>query len=136
MCLDRVSTTYDEPSGLIMDGWKEFRGPRDSPTFYYAGGPVQLDTWLRASGHTMISSDGGRYQAGFHIYSEDLQRRRAVQRSAWRRVYFRNATCEGFEDDKKVVIAQEMYVPSDRNGWPPLEAAPPGKKRLFGKARK
>jgi hypothetical protein len=33
MCLDAVTETYDHPSTLIVDGWKEFGGSTKQPTF-------------------------------------------------------------------------------------------------------
>jgi hypothetical protein len=130
MCLSKLEAVYDKPSALIVDGWKEFAGGsvafspirqggiiKPALSFTNFGGAVKLDTWLVASEvrppMNITASDGKVYKAGFHAYAEDKAR------SSVRRVYLRKITCIGDQDGKKALVAQEMYVPSDPNGWPP-----------------
>lgn len=135
MCLSSVKETYDSPSTLIVDGWKEFAGTSTKPQFQnfpHAGSTtVQLDTWLEITGtEKIVAGDGKKYDAGFHAYSDekDLKMDRASTRP-YRRVFLRRITCLGMQELNKCVIAQEMYVPSDPNGWPPkpdpVDMAPP-----------
>jgi hypothetical protein len=120
MCLSKVTTTYDKPSDLIVDGWKEFSGKGNSLSFSAMGGTVALDVWLQASASTakdLTATDGKKYKVGFHIYAGDVFERYSSYR--YRRVYLRRITCIGDQDGKKCVIAQELYVPSDPDAWPP-----------------
>jgi hypothetical protein len=131
MCLTKITATHDDPSDLIVDGWKEFSGTAAQPAFFHytLGGKrdVPLDQWLTAEhrGAGIKASDGKAYQPGFHVYADE---RRALN---LRRVYLRRVTCTGDQDGKKCMVAQEMYVPSSPNAWPPRSApAKPTKNRI------
>lgn len=128
MCLSKIEVAYDKPSDLIVDGWKAFIGTGPKLTLSYMGS-VALDTWLTASAanapNGIKGDDGKTYKAGFHAYID------SPRYSGYRRVYLRKITCAGEQDGKKCVIAQEMYVPSDPNGWPPK-----AKKKLVDRIRK
>ena len=134
MCMSKVTVNHDTPSNLIVDGWKEFTGPNSSPRFNFVSNSVPLNKWIKASEirppQDIRASDGKRYRSGFHIFPTPPPGR------AWqtRRVYYRAVTAEGYEGSDKAVIAQEMYVPSKPDAWPPLESAP--KKRLMDRIRK
>jgi hypothetical protein len=141
MCLGKVTATHSKPSGVIVDGWKSFTGTDSALTFQQMGGPVTLDVWLQASKikppQDIVAGDGTKYRAGFHAYGDEQER------GCYRRVYLRNITCTGEQDFKKCVIAQEMYVPSDKNAWPPQEQSQPSpspppapKKRLLSRLKK
>ena len=123
MCLSAIKESYDQPSPLITDGWKVFNGTDLRPLFQsrVLGGSaeVPLDKWLRAEGVRDIPADDGNfYRPGFHAYSNEDQ----LNGKSWfRRVFLRQITCLGRQDGKDCVVAQEMYVPSDPNGWPPKE---------------
>lgn len=122
MCLSKVTATYDKPSSLIVDGWKNFAGTVMQPRFTKFGGVVQLGVWVTASSagappQGIQADDGKTYKAGFHAYANEGQRR------GLRRVYLRQITSTGDQDGMSCVVAQEMYVPSDpsdANAWPPL----------------
>src|SRR5271170_1421752 len=106
MCLSKITTTYANPSDLIVSGWKEFNGTPPKMTHQNFGGTVKLDEWLTATGGKVTASDGKDYQAGFHVYSDDRD-----TKYRFRRVYFRRVTVFGEQDGMKCVIAEEMYVP-------------------------
>lgn len=133
MCLSRIDTIYDQASGLIVDGWKEFLGSKAQPvSLRFKVGisrDVPVDRWLQASDefapNGILADDGRTYKAGFHVYADE------GRSESYRRVYLRGVTCVGKQGGRKCMIAQEMYVPSDAEGWPP-QAAPKedrGKKR-------
>jgi hypothetical protein len=127
MCLTKVVTTYVKPSGLIVDGWKEFIGSGSSMKFPNYGGSVALDVWLRADEirptMDITASDGKKYKSGFHAYADEQGKPSYCQR-----VYLRSITYAGEEGGRKCVIAHEMYVPSNPNAWPPLAGMLPRKK--------
>lgn len=127
MCLSSVTTIYPNPSELITDGWKSFGGSGSQLLFQMQkfGGKsdVPLDVWLKAEslGLSIKATDGKSYEPGFHVYSDDFQ-----NKTGYRRVFVRRISCAGNQETNKCVIAQEMYVPSDPNGWPPQPTpAPP-----------
>jgi hypothetical protein len=136
MCLDKIKSDIDKPSDLIVDGWKGFGGSGTSLTFQNFAGAVAVDTWLSASqvrpSVEIRAGDGRKYQAGFHAYAEERDKPKHG-----RRVYLRRITCIGDQSGKKCLIAQEMYVPSDQDGWPPQGAAPAPapKKRLMDRIK-
>lgn len=121
MCLSRITESYDLPCPMITDGWKQFSGTEAKPRFssYTVNGQsdVPLDKWIIASQDRAPSgvraSDGNMYEAGFHVYANEPK-----STKGYRRVFVRNITCRG-EDGQETIIAREMYVPSDPNGWPP-----------------
>jgi hypothetical protein len=69
----------------------------------------------------LAALDGKKYQAGFHAYADELE----VKSKFYLRVYLRGITCTGYQDEKRAVIAREMYVPSDPDAWPPQEKTQP-----------
>jgi hypothetical protein len=129
----------DKPSDLIVNAWKEFDGSKPvTLSFTNFGGTVKLDTWLVASEVkppiNITASDGKTYRAGFHAYAAERASRRIT-----RRVYLRKITCIGDQDGSKAVVAQEMYVPTDPDGWPPQPPAAPAtppKRTLKDRIRK
>lgn len=131
MCLDVVNETYDNPSTLIQSGWKSFTGSKTKPQFEVknlnGNKEVPLDTWLTAE----EKREHG-YITGFHIYTDETET--AVKKLTIRRVYYRNATYLGLQNKGTVIIAKEMYVPSDPDAWPPLQGEEKKpKKSIFAK---
>jgi len=121
MCLSRVEEIIANPSSVIQDGAKQFTGskgiyfetyPLDGSS--YGNREVPLDKWLTATEKDVTASDSQSYKSGFHIYEEKTPKDRR------RRVYFRYVTAIGAQDGKNVLIAREMYVPSNENDWPPM----------------
>lgn len=125
MCLNKVQLTHTQPSSLVVDGWKSFRGGGAELEFENYGGKVPLDTWLQAEKihppTTVRATDGKSYKAGFHVYASDGKQQ---SDSSCRRVFVRRITCEGDQGGSDCVIAQEMYVPSKTDAWPPLGSTP------------
>jgi hypothetical protein len=126
MCLTRVETTYDQPSDLIVDGWKVFLGGASAaPCFAHnklrGNYAVALDSWITADSVEIKAVDGKSYKTGFHAYADEHNK----HKDATRRVYLRKITCEGQQDGNKAVVAQEMYVPSRHDAWPPRDTPPP-----------
>lgn len=128
MCLQTVAEKFDS-STLIIDGWKEFGGTSSKPEFaaFSLGGKkgVPLDEWISADSESIfgkakgvVATDGKTYVPGFHIYEDEDEARKL---GASRRVYSRRMHTRGIQDKATVIIAQEMYVPSNPNGWPPKE---------------
>jgi len=118
MCLDKNYSKLD-PVSLIETGWKEFAGSKSKPEFAVMclndSKLVPLDQWITAKGGHVNTGIIGGYRAGFHIYIDPKESGSAKRR----RVYFRNAYVEGSQSGHKCVVAKEMYVPSDPEGWPP-----------------
>ena len=113
MCLDTVTKSL-EKSTLVESGFKLFTGTPDHPRFEAFGlhgkPEVPLDQWITAQ-ETKVTG----YVSGFHIYIREKEH----IKTKLRRVYFRNAHTKGQQREKTIVIAKEMYVPSDPNAWPP-----------------
>lgn len=124
MCLTKIKETYDTPSMMVMDGWKEFVGTSSSPQFsafaLNGSNKVPLDKWLTATDENakeVRASDGNMYKPGFHVYADEKEMKSANKR----RVFVRRVSCRGIDGSKECIIAQEMYVPSKDNGWPPKD---------------
>lgn len=122
MCLDYVNERITTPVALIQSGWKVFHGSGNKLHFqvqsFKGSNAVIFDKWLVAEGTTATGSEhlrGGAYPAGFHIYEDETE----VKGKSVRRVYYRNVLVRGTQYEK-LVVAKEMYVPSDPDGWPPL----------------
>lgn len=126
MCLSRVTKT-ETPSTVILDGWKSFgdwKTPRFQAFRHNGKAEVPMDVWLTADvsqaegpngSFGIQANDRQYYPAGFHIYTDEKNK----HVEARRRVYYRRATTTGTQDGRAVVIAQEMYVPSKPDAWPP-----------------
>lgn len=122
MCLDSISRKIDNPSPLIVGGWKQFSGTEDEPKFNVfelgKSNRVQLDEWITAEKVPVTDSmKRGRvvYDSGFHIYSDEKNKPGAAKRL----VFYRNVEVIGTQDGFPCVIAREMYVPSKPDAWPP-----------------
>lgn len=113
MCLTRISRMVDKPVALIQDGWKNH-----APYFSYllpdGTSAVVFDKWLKANQITIVADDGTRYTTGFHVYIDEEDK----PLGATRRVFVRNITYLGRQEKYKCAIADEIYIPSDPNGWP------------------
>lgn len=125
MCLDSIKEEYETPSPLVQGGWKEFSGTDAKPISQQTSKPIPLDQWIKANEVTISMSGGGSYTSGFHVYSDDTQiSKNKGNYVKYRRVYYRNVTYLGTQDGKEVVIAREIYVPSNQKAWPPHPSFP------------
>jgi hypothetical protein len=119
MCLERVNEKIPNPTTLILSGWKQFGGTDAKPKFeafaFKGSGDVPLDKWITAESKVVSMGGRGSYDAGFHIFEDETE----LKGVAKRRVYYRNVHTRGIDRSKSVVIAREMYVPSDSDAWPP-----------------
>lgn len=126
MCLSAVKEIYDNPSPMIVDGWKGFDGTPSKPKVQIPINgtyEVPLDKWIKATDENakngIRADDKTTYAPGFHAYADESEVKPWSNQSL-RRVYLRQITCLGRQDGKTTVVAQEMFVPSDtKNGWPP-----------------
>lgn len=131
MCLDSVSKKLPEPLPLIEGGYKHFDTYNRKLSFeaYPLSGSVSgdktvpMDQWLKASSlHKDGKEIGGgkfpKYVPGFHIYIDESSSRSSIN-STDRRVFYRGAHTYGRQDGRDCVIADELFVCSDPNGWPP-----------------
>jgi hypothetical protein len=124
MCLDRVYAKVYKPTPLIQSGWKAFdTGSKGGLLFQQqslnGSHSVPLDTWIKAEAPGgKIIGPGENYPAGFHIYEDETE----IKYESWkpRRVYYRFAHTRGIQNSKTVVLATEMFVPSEPDDWPPL----------------
>jgi hypothetical protein len=119
MCLATVSEQIGKPTTLIQSGWKRFdSGLLGKPKFenftLKGSRSVPLDEWLVAEGGT---AKGSNYTAGFHIFEDEKEKLPSDKR----RVYYRKVHARGRDRALTTVVAQEMYVPSDPDAWPPQE---------------
>jgi hypothetical protein len=125
MCLSSVTTRL-EPTTMVQSGWKKFRGYeayksctpslRFEAYAFQGSETVPLDKWIAAEVKEVKISTFKKYDAGFHIYEDEKE-----NLPGKRRVYFRKAHTRGIQDGLTVVIAAEMYVPSDPDDWPPKD---------------
>jgi hypothetical protein len=124
MCLSKVTESYEPPCSVITDGWKDIDPKKPSLQFTINGkSAVPLDVWISATaehakdggGGKIKADDGILYEPGFHAYAEEPKKGKKT------RVFLRNILCQGEQDYQKVVVAREMYIPSDPNGWPPKD---------------
>jgi hypothetical protein len=115
MCLSKINETYDTPSDVVVSGAKTFTGSDSRPRFEVMNSPrdVTLDQWIKAEGTEIKADSGQKYKAGFHVYESDQKV------FGERRVYVRKIHTRGTQEGKVVLIADEMYVPSKPDGWPP-----------------
>jgi hypothetical protein len=123
MCLSKITESYEPPCPMITDGWKQFGGTDAKPRFqsFTLNGKsdVPLDRWVKAAKDTASdkgigANDGKYYEAGFHVFANEPS-----STKGYRRVFVRNISCRGTDSGQEVIIAQEIFVSSDPNGWPP-----------------
>lgn len=125
MCLDKITTKEVDANELIACGWKEFTSSGGVLRFQNNAlgdsKDVPMDKWIQAQGGK-IGSWGVKYEAGFHIYSEETELTDSHRMPAYRyrRVFYRGVETIGLQDGKTVVIARWMFVPTDPEAWPPL----------------
>jgi hypothetical protein len=123
MCLDSITEELKDPTELVMCGWKEFNtNGRGDLTFqnqqFKKSNVVPLNEWITAEGPKLELSWRRNYKAGFHIYCDEVELKK--KNRSVRRVYYRGVETIGEQSSLGVVIARQMYVPSDPDGWPPL----------------
>ena len=138
MCLDTIKEKNDIPSTMIMSGWKQFNGSGRSLRFQNmpinSNYDVPLDEWIKAEKKT-VSGNGFSYESGFHVYTEEKELNKQY---SYRHVYIRKIKTVGIQSSMTVAVAEEMYVPSDPDDWPPKpgEPTPPKKESLIDRAKK
>lgn len=139
MCLTTVFEINEgEPSTAIFSGEKEFNP--DGKKLNFQNQPngdkyeVPFDEWITAlpKVNKIKAHDGNHYEAGFHVWEEDSKSKNPNRR----RVYYRQVVCKGEQNKEKIVIARQIYVPSDSDGWPPKPGEPSKKENLLDKAKK
>lgn len=128
MCLDTIREEYETPSEVVVDGWKTFNARSGDLFSQQTGDKIVLDKWLQAK-ESPVHMGGKSYTSGFHIFMDEEQAKKKGYR---RRVYARKITILGTQEGIECVIAKEMYVPSDPDGWPPKpgESTPPSTSKL------
>lgn len=120
MCLETVKDRMDKPTTLIQSGWKTFNGPPAKPRFenfaFKSSKDVPLDKWITAEANVaeIVGRQISGYKPGFHIFEDETE-----FKGKKRRVYYRRAHTRGLQDGLTIVVALDMYVPSDPDGWPP-----------------
>ena len=74
---------------------------------------IPLNTWIDEKNwrifkdETHIEDSGNLYKTGFHIYTEKPLLKH-------RKVYFRGVVAQGYQQEDKVIVAKEMYIPKLR----------------------
>lgn len=155
MCLEKIKEQYDNPSEVVLSGYKVFSGTTSAPCFanqHLKGNNwVPLDKWIVAEPTSIKATCGTKYDTGFHVYTEEPQKIKSNHQGEARRVYMRKVHTLGEQSNLETVIAQELYVPSNPNAWPPtgdepveptppqspitpVEAKPAGKKSMIKSA--
>lgn len=123
MCLDKITTKEVDANELIACGWKEFSNSGGVLRFQNNAlgdsKDVPMDKWIQAQSGK-IGSWGVKYEAGFHIYSDEVEIGLKNSYNRYRRVFYRGVETIGTQDGHTVVIARWMFVPSDPDAWPPL----------------
>lgn len=122
MCLTKVTKSLT-PSTAIQDGWKEFGYATDG-SLEFQNFPVDrtkrkvvFDTWMKAESIQVQDDNGKKYLADFHVYKDEEDIRTSGSR--YRRVYIRGTHTEGLQSTTPCLVAAEIYVPSNSDGWPP-----------------
>ena len=122
MCLSVIDKDIKNPNTLIQSGWKNFSGTHSQPIFetckFADSYTVPLDKWITAEGDKIKAGWRSDYKAGFHIYEDEMELS-TTKRINKRRVYFRRVHTRGSQNKVTVVVALEMYVPSNPDEWPP-----------------
>lgn len=122
MCLSTITERIGSPTKLIVGGWKEFSVMNGKPRFMNTSlnhnYEVPLDKWITAESVTIDMDRKQSYNSGFHIYSDEVENKKKKLANL-RRVFYRGVETIGTQDGVPVVIAREMYVPSDPDAWPP-----------------
>jgi hypothetical protein len=129
MCLTTVKNQVDKPSTLIESGWKYFKGSYSEPLFPHSNWNgsrrCPLDQWITASvgieGGQKVGPYKNEYKVGFHVFTDERKAKKAIS-PGLRRVYFRRVTAQGTDQEIETIVAQEMYVPSKEEAWPPKGA--------------
>jgi hypothetical protein len=136
MCLTTIDEQNDSPSNMIMSGWKEFstRGASNlefQNNALRGNNQVPLDQWIVAEKQLIKATDGKKYNTGFHVWIDETKESKKLTH-----VYIRKISTIGTQDTKRVAIAEEMYVPSNPNDWPPKPGEPSKKETMLDKAKK
>lgn len=122
MCLEKVTETLDGSVTMIESGWKmfsKFNGMQFECQTLGGVTAVPLDQWIKAETQVEIwATDRNVYKPGFHVFTDE---KAAKSKGANHRVYFRRPLHLGVDRKVQTVIAQEMYVPTDQDDWPPQE---------------
>ncbi len=121
MCLSTV-TKNNLKSKIVMSGYKEFNVSGGNLCFQSyplkSGKNIVKDTWIKAEGPSSIkATDNSYYPAFFHVYEEESKSRT--------RVFVRGLKTIGTQSGEKVLVAEELYIPSDPNSWPDKNAPAP-----------
>jgi hypothetical protein len=136
MCLEKVKERNDVPSMTIISGWKDFGNYRSGLEFRNISlnnsKKVEMDKWIIAEKKTINATDGTKYDTGFHVWTEEKE----LTSKNLTHVYIRKISTIGIQEGLTVAIAEEMYVPSDPNDWPPKPGDPPKKESLLDKTKK
>ena len=119
MCLSTVKETYDNPSSLIQSGYKKFNGTGKKLTFRINSKPVEFDKWLVADEAKLKADDYNYYTQGFHVYDDESQ---VNNKNGYTLVYMRNVHTKGTQTGISIVVAKELYIPSNPKGWPPTSS--------------
>ena len=120
MCLSVITKTIDHPTDDERIAWKLFEHPfaggrRDlvGPHYSVAGGelddrPWPRGQWLKAE-VTNIYPPG--YDSGFHCYRSRAEARSSVGHEFVVRVLVRRVKYEGRQDGRRVLVADELFIP-------------------------
>ena len=138
MCLDIVKEQNESPSSMIMSGWKDFGKYGSDLEFKIISlnnsKKVPRDQWIIAEKVNINATDGSKYDTGFHVWIDENEAKK--NNSGLTHVYIRKVGTLGIQEGLTVAIAEEMYVPSNPNDWPPKPGDPPKKEPTFDKVKK
>jgi|Deesub1362A_J573_1020465.scaffolds.fasta_scaffold05460_10 hypothetical protein len=143
MCLTTIDS-YDKIERVKTEGtgYKWVAKSSMSPVHYYTGMianrtiMLKLGVWQKDSNTKFIvSSEGGAYQSGFHIFKspEDAENWAAI--NGWLvhdefllvKVKYKEVVASGYQDGIKVIVARKIKV---------IEEISPTRPRLSRKRRK
>jgi hypothetical protein len=137
MCLHSIKERNDNPSTMIISGWKEFNGSGKSLRFQNQTlnlkYDVPLDKWITAEKKAVKGSPSVSYESGFHVW---INEKELGSNYKYRRVYIRKIQTIGVQGGLTVAVADEIYVPSNPDDWPPKPKDPPKKDSILEKTKK
>lgn len=146
MCLSKVDNIYNPPLEEERYAWKVFEtipyqminrtedsAYKHSWSFQYfpfhsgliCSRRVPRGRWLIANRGEIYADDTRPYQAGFHCYaSEEVARSEAASFQLTTmvvcKVRIRNVIADGRQGVSRVIVAREMYVPSEEDLKDPI----------------
>lgn len=118
MCLREVTRIIKKPTSKVRWVWKYFvEKPNGTLGFCFVplrgSWRVPTGKWLKAKAQEIVNNMGISYQSGFHAYPMKVCKYNGLVDVAIK-VKVRRVRTFGIQGGKKVLVADEMFVPTPR----------------------